>query len=53
MILKNDFEAKLILAFSSFIEEENKIYSEEKVKRMLFIYLKIMLSLKSTLLEMV
>lgn len=33
MILKNDLEAKLILAFSSFIEEENKIYSEEKSEK--------------------
>lgn len=30
MILKEDFEAKLIMLFSSYIEEENKIYSEEK-----------------------
>lgn len=30
MILKKDFEAKLVLTFSSVIEEENKIYSEEK-----------------------
>lgn len=33
MILKKDFEAMLAIAFSSFIEDENKRYSEEKCEK--------------------